>query len=279
MHRAQQIYEVLAGHGIGTVHEPTSSETGRQAIRTPDEVLTGPRQATCLDIAVTFCGACLDAALHPLIVALDSSRGGPGHALVLVWLDGSWAGAPASDYPWPTTVVHEAPPAELIGRLRAAADQMGSFLAIDVVGATRAPGAQPTRWEVAIARGAELVNSALIGGGAWRWGTAVDIGVGWRAGDVHPLPHRPRRDLIVPAYLEPDPDGGPLMQLRARRSVVPFYGRDQLDVLLDWCQAPDVAQRSRMAVVHGVGGAGKTHLAAELSHLLSYAGWYAGFLS
>ena len=45
------------------------------------------------------------------------------------------------------------------------------------------------------------------------------------------------------------------MQLRARRSVVPFYTRDELDVLLDWCQAPDVGAHGRIAVVYGVGGA------------------------
>jgi hypothetical protein len=91
MHRAQQVYEVLAQCGIRYVHEPTSSEAGRQTIRPLDQELTGPRQATCLDIAVTFSGACLDAGLHPVVVTLDSARGGPGHALVLVWLDGSAA--------------------------------------------------------------------------------------------------------------------------------------------------------------------------------------------
>jgi hypothetical protein len=143
MRRAERIYEVFAPHGIRSVHEPTSSETGRQAIRPPDQVLTGPRQATCLDMAVIFSGACLDAGLHPLVIALKAARGGPGHALVVVWLDGSWAGAPARNYPW-TAVVHDRPPAELIGQLRAAADQPGSFLAIDVNGATRAPDAKTT---------------------------------------------------------------------------------------------------------------------------------------
>ncbi|MGH4022219.1 MAG: hypothetical protein ACRDT0_23890, partial [Pseudonocardiaceae bacterium] len=278
MQRARRIYEVLAQHGISYVHEPTSSEAGRQAIRPPYQVLAGPRQATCLDIAVTFCGACLDAGLHPLVVTLNSTRGEPGHALVLVWLDGSWTGEPARNHPW-WAVVHETPPVELIGQLRAAAEQSGSFLAIDVAGATRASGAESTPWAAAIARGAELTNSALTGDRAWRWGTAVDIGVGWHAGDVHPLPHRPRHYPIVDPYLERDRDGGPLMQLRARRSVVPFYGRDELDVLLDWCQAPDVALRTRLAVVHGAGGAGKTHLAAELARRLAGEGWYAGFLT
>ncbi|MGQ0777760.1 MAG: hypothetical protein ACT4NY_25690 [Pseudonocardiales bacterium] len=284
MQRARQIYEVLAQRGISYVHEPTSSEAGRQAIRPPDQVLTGPRQATCLDLAVTFCGACLDAGLHPLVVTLDSGRGEPGHALVLVWLKGSWAGAPAGNYPW-RTVVHEQPPAELTGQLRAAADQPGSFLAVDVTGATRASGAETTPWATAICRGAELVTSALAGNGAWRWGTAVDIGVGWRAADVHPLPRHPLHNPLVAPYLEPKSDHGPLKQIEARRTVVPFYARDELDVLLDWCQAPDVAQapgsaqRSRIALVHGVGGAGKTHLAAELARKLGDEGWYAGFLS
>ena len=278
MHRAQQVYEVLAQCGIRYVHEPTSSEAGRQTIRPLDQVLTGPRQATCLDIAVTFSGACLDAGLHPVVVTLDSARGGPGHALVLVWLDGSWVGAPERGYPWRDVVLDTAP-AELVGQLRAALDQPGSFLAIDVTGATRPHGAEPTNWAEAITRGAEMVTSAITGNGAWRWDVGVDIGLGWHADDVHPLSRWPRLDPLVEPYLPPIPDGGPLMQLRARRSVVPFYTRDELDVLTDWCQTPETEQGTRLAVVHGVGGSGKTHLAAELADRLVDDNWYAGFLT
>src|SRR6185437_16638160 len=72
---------------------------------------------------------------------------------------------------------------------------------------------------------------------------------------------------------------GPLGQMRARRTPVRFCGRDELDILLDWCRAPDTdGPRTRIAIVHGSGGSGKTRLAAELCERLTRQGWYAGFL-
>ena len=53
-HRARRIYDVFADRGVRYVHEPTASEPGRQAIRTPFEVLAVPGHATCVDLAVTF---------------------------------------------------------------------------------------------------------------------------------------------------------------------------------------------------------------------------------
>ncbi|MDQ3886483.1 MAG: ATP-binding protein, partial [Actinomycetota bacterium] len=278
-HRARRIYEIFAECGIGYVHEPTSSEPGRQAIRTPFEVLAVPGAGTCLDLAVTFCGSCLDAGLHPMIVALDSARGGPGHALVVVWLDGGWDGTAHPDYPWRDAgrpwrdAVHPAPPAGLVERLRGGVKQPGAFLAIDVSGAASRQDTAPMPWEEAVARGI-----AMLTGDQWRWAVGVDVGVAWRREDVLALPRWPKASPLVPPYLPAEPDKGPLMQLRARRGVVPFYARDELDVLLDWCQSPDVEQRTRVAVVHGVGGAGKTHVAAELASRLAGEGWFTGFL-
>src|SRR5512132_935439 len=74
--RARRIYQVLADSGIQYVDEPSTSGPGRQAIRPPDQVLSRPRQGTCLDLAVVFAGACLDAALHPVLVIVDSARRG-----------------------------------------------------------------------------------------------------------------------------------------------------------------------------------------------------------
>ncbi len=277
-YRARAIYDVFAQCGITYVHELISSEPGRQAIRPPDEVLHEPRRGTCLDIAVTFSGACLDAGLHPMIVVLDSVAGAPGHALVVVWLDGSWARSAAADYPW-QDAVHNTPPAELTGQVRASVDQPGSFVAIDVTRVTRATQDASATWDTAVATGAAMLTEA-ISTGRWRWGVGVDVGVAWHREDVLPLPHVPESSPLSPAYhLQSSSVDSPLMQLRARRGVVPFYGRDQLDLLLDWCQAPDTEQRTGVAVVHGVGGAGKTHLTAELATRLTAEGWYTGFLT
>ncbi|MGH3565294.1 MAG: hypothetical protein ACRDRH_04535, partial [Pseudonocardia sp.] len=276
-HRARRIYEVFAGCAIGYVHEPTASEPGRQVIRPPDEVLLRPGQGTCLDLAVTFSGACLDAGLHPMIVVLDPTGGGAGHALVVVWLRGDWARGPGAGYPW-CDQVHHHPPPGLLDQLRGGTDQPGGFVAIDVTSAAQpAEGSPPIGWDAAVAAGTRIL-AAADNGSQWRWGVGVDVGVGWRREDTLAMPHVPTSSPLSAPYRDPRPDAGPLLQLRARRGVVPFYGRDELDVLLDWCQAPEDTSRTRVAVVHGAGGAGKTHLAAELAHRLGTEGWYTGFL-
>ncbi|WP_045875851.1 tetratricopeptide repeat protein [Pseudofrankia sp. DC12] len=80
-------------------------------------------------------------------------------------------------------------------------------------------------------------------------------------------------------YLRADEDDGPLAAMGARRGLVPFQGRDELDALLDWCMhLPTDTSRPRLRIVTGPGGSGKTHLLAELTARLAAAGWYAGFL-
>ncbi|HSV66517.1 MAG TPA: hypothetical protein VLJ59_11500 [Mycobacteriales bacterium] len=311
--RVRRAYEVFARRGIAYVDEPTTSGPAGQVVRPLDQVLATPRQGTCLDLAVAFAGACLDAGLHPLIVIADSARRGrPAHAVVVVWLGGGWAGRPAAGYPL-TGAVHDRPPADLVGDVRAGPDAPGSFVAVDVAraavrrdraGQSRAgqpeaghgAPAGPATWAEAVAAGAALLAGApandlaatpatglaaglaAAAGPGWRWAVAVDVGVAYDEGRVLPLLAWPDHDILSPGYLDAEPDAGPLAQVQARRNVVPFYGRDELDVLLEWCQAPDPESRVRVAIVHGVGGAGKTHLAAELCDWLAADGWYAGFL-
>lgn len=289
--RARALYEAFAALRIQYADEPTTSDPGRQTIRPPDQVLRRPRHGTCLDLAVTFAGACLDAGLHPLIIVLAGAKpGDPAHALVAVWLDRNWSNRAHRDYRWDEQDPDwQTLPPDFIDQLAESEDSPGTFLAIDITGvASRADTADPRRreqqsWAQSVAYGAALLREAAED----RWSVTIDVGLGYEHSEPHPLPYRPTTDVLAPPYLpvpesvavDGDTHSGPLKFLWARHDAIRFHPRDELDFLQDWFQAPDpLGPRTRIALLHGVGGAGKTRLAAELAHRLSATGWYAGFL-
>ncbi|WP_330304391.1 MULTISPECIES: hypothetical protein [unclassified Streptomyces] len=285
--RARALYDAFATRRIVYADEPTTSDPGRQTIRPPYEVLTSPRHGTCLDLAVSFAGACLDAGLHPLILITAGSQSGPAHALVAVWLDGAWSNHADRDYradepdpDWQTL------PPNFLDDLADTEDAPGAFLAIDVTGvASRPDSADPRRrrqqsWAESVAHGAVLLRQAADEG---RLSVTLDVGLGYEYGEPLPLPDQPRTQVLTPPY-QPIPEGsddtGPLKLLWARHDAIRFHPRDELDFLQDWFQAPDPqGPRTRIALLHGVGGAGKTRLAAELAHRLARTGWFTGFLA
>ncbi|MFD3539279.1 hypothetical protein ACFWUQ_07240 [Streptomyces sp. NPDC058662] len=285
--RARALYEAFAALGVQYADEPTTSDPGRQTVRPPDQVLSRPRHGTCLDLAVAFAGACLDAGLHPLIVVLAGARpGDPAHALVAVWLDGNWSNRAHRDYrgdeedpDWNTL------PPDFTDLLAEDETSGGAFAAVDITGvAARADALDPRRrvrqtWDQSVAYGAQLLREAAED----RWTVTLDVGLGYGHIEPHPLPHRPTTDVLAPPYLpvpqDEGADSGPLRLLWARHDAIRFHPRDELDFLRDWFQAPDpLGPRTRIALLHGVGGAGKTRLAAELAHQLAGSNWYAGFL-
>ncbi|MCX4761733.1 tetratricopeptide repeat protein [Streptomyces sp. NBC_01275] len=286
--RAQALYEAFADRDIVYADEPTSSDPGRQTVRPPYEVLTSPRHGTCLDLAVTFAGACLDAGLHPLLLVTGGSGGGPAHALVSVWLDGNWSNRAHRDYPArETDAGWQTLPPDFLDQLADAEDAPGAFLAVDVTGAaSRSDAADPRRrrpqsWAEAVAYGAELVRQAAAED---RLAVTLDVGLGYEQCEPLPLPDQPRTKVLTPPYLPVDDsadsaDSGPLKLLWARHETIRFHPRDELDFLQDLFQAPDPqGPRTRIALLHGVGGAGKTRLAAELARRLSGTAWFTGFL-
>ncbi len=318
MSRLRRIYDALAAAGIDYVDEPVTSEPGLQALRPTEQVLVRPGGGTCLDVAVVAAGAALHAGLHPLVVVLDPESGtGPGHAMLVVWLDGDWAGRPDRDYPL-ATVVLDHPPADILADLCFTAGASGAFAAVDVAAVARhrvhgsAPAGEPIpTFDEALAAGATMLTSGaaatgsaatftggtVTGGRPWRWSVGIDVGVGYRATDALATVALPAVDPLSPPYLDADADDGPLAAVRARNGVVPFQSRDELDALLDWCTTTvsrpdpsaradragradraDRADRAKVRIVTGPGGAGKTHLLAELTAQLAADGWYTGFL-
>jgi len=272
--RLRQVFAAFAAADVRYADEELGVG-GEQDIRPPDQIFTRPGVANCLDLAVAFAGGCLDAGLHPMVVTLTPVSGGVRHAIVVVWLRGD---LDAPDYPLAEVVAAREPAWPGMG-LRASWEAAGEFVAVDVARVARGwpdPEAQPELGLAVAAAGAMLTDNA------WSWEVGVDVGIEHRSVEGYPLPRRPTVvPLEEPYHADARADtGSPLESVRARNRVVPFEPRGELDTIEDWCLAPaDEPGRLRLVLVHGVGGAGKTRLAAELAHrLIDRERWYGGFL-
>ncbi|MFE2104758.1 hypothetical protein ACFXAF_02635 [Kitasatospora sp. NPDC059463] len=274
--QARAVYEALAGAGITYAYEAPGDDPGRQVVRQPAEVLWSPRHATCLDLALVLAGACLHAGLRPFVLLLDPPEAGaPGHALLGVRIGDPDPGEPAP----PDAEVWRTRPPDWAELAQAEVDGPARpLLLLDPVGAAHALPTSPV-----LGTGASFADAARAGAryaAEWNWRFAVDVGRLWRAGDAHVPAVHLAADPLRPPYLPLDPQlHRPLQLLRPEHNVVPFQARDELTVLTGWCRSVAEGRHTGVAVVHGVGGAGKTRLALEVAHRLAERdGWYAGYL-
>ena len=286
--KAKAIFELMAKLGIRYVLEPADSRPGAQFVRPVEEVFRASGQGTCLDLCVAFSSAALDAGLHPMILTVTKSNTGNKsdkkcHSIVLIPCDRVWL---ASGRPEPVAdheVVHEPfllDDMPLKAMVYRTATGSGDLLAIDMQQASRKPDGTPFGdWESAVSRGADF----LTGTTGWDWDVCVDIGA-LRGTMVapHSVYAPPRARVLEPGYLKPAPGAtrSPLQLIKARTGIVPFTGRDKLAKLTDWAnkQPEEGREDLAVAVVTGVGGSGKTRLAAELCSKLEKTGWVAGFV-
>ena len=286
--KAKAIFELMAKLGIRYVLEPADSRPGAQFVRPVEEVFRASGQGTCLDLCVAFSSAALDAGLHPMILTVTKSNTGNKsdkkcHSIVLIPCDRTWL---ASGRPEPVAdheVVHEPflfDDMPLKAMVYRTATGSGDLLAIDVQEVSHKSDGTPFGdWESAVSRGADF----LTGTTGWDWDVCVDIGA-LRGTMVapHSVYAPPRARVLEPGYLKPAPGAtrSPLQLIKARTGIVPFTGRDKLTELTDWANAQPGEGREDLAVavVTGVGGSGKTRLAAELCSNLEKNGWVAGFV-
>ena len=266
--KAKAIFELMTKLGIRYVLEPADSQPGAQFVRPVEEVFRASGQGTCLDLCVAFSSAALDAGLHPMILTVTKSNK-KCHSIILIPRSRVWL---ASGRPEPVAdheVVHEPfllDDMPLKAMVYRTATGSGELLAIDMQQASRKPDGTPFGdWESAVSRGADF----LTGETGWDWDVCVDIGAlrGTMAAP-HSVYAPPRARVLEPGYLKPAPGAtqSPLQLIKARTGIVPFTGRDKLTGLTDWAnkQPKEGREDLAVAVVTGVGGSGKTRLAAEL---------------
>ena len=286
--KAKAIFELMAKLGIRYVLEPADSRPGAQFVRPVEEVFRASGQGTCLDLCVAFSSAALDAGLHPMILTVTKSNTGNKsdkkcHSIVLIPRNRMWL---ASGRPEPVAdhevvrepfLLDDMPLKAMVYRT---ATGSGDLLAIDMQQVSRKPDGTPLGdWESAVSRGADF----LTGTTGWDWDVCVDIGALRGAMEAPQSVYAPPRARVLePGYLKPAPGAtrSPLQLIKARTGIVPFTGRDKLTEITDWANAQPGEGREDLAVavVTGVGGSGKTRLAAELCSNLEKNGWVAGFI-
>ena len=286
--KAKAIFELMAKLDIRYVLEPADSRPGAQFVRPVEEVFRASGQGTCLDLCVAFSSAALDAGLHPMILTVTKSNTGNKsdkkcHSIVLIPCDRTWL---ASGRPEPVAdheVVHEPfllDDMPLKAMVYRTATGSGDLLAIDVQEVSHKSDGTPFgTWESAVSRGADFLTGAT----GWDWDVCVDIGALRGAMEAPQSVYAPPRARVLePGYLKPSPGAtrSPLQLIKARTGIVPFTGRDKLTELTDWAnkQPGEGREDLAVAVVTGVGGSGKTRLAAELCSNLEKNGWVAGFI-
>ena len=276
--RLRSVYQALANVGIGYAYAEATDEAGRQVIRPPDQVLWAPRHATCLDLALILAAGCLVAGLHPAVVILQPEDPTAAlHALLLVRTD-------RGTRPGSGTAVWPAAPDGLLDELQGELDgPPRAWLPIDPVGLAVSLGSAATvglsvDLSQAVRNGAGYLAGVGERAGGWAWQLGVDLGTTWRRQDTLLLELHPPVEPLREPYRDAETAESALRLLRAEYKLVPFQARDELVVLRDFCAQVTKGSATRLAVVTGLGGSGKTRLALELADKLRGQGWYAGVL-
>ena len=267
LERAEALYVRFTDRGIRYAYDkPGTRGHGFQVVRQPADVLAQARIGTCLDLAVVYSSACLAAGLHPLIIAVDPTSGsGPGHALVAVLTTSEWTPGGAGhafDFDDAT-----------LARRRLSA-QTSPFVPIDIALAARHGPTQPGTPALSFQEVIESARVYLSNEDDWLVRFILDVGQDWSS-----VPVRAQGVMLEAPYRDVPAEHGPIELLDGRYPLIDWQEREEQEALDEWARAllrDDEA--IGVAVVHGVGGAGKTRLVAEVASRFGGDLWFAGGL-
>ena len=266
--RARAAYDAVAAAAPWYV-QPMESD-GLQPLLTPFEVLVSPRNGTCIDLSLVYCAAALHADLHPRIVLLGGTSA--NHAVVLVWLGGNrgQATAPTLDGFDPD-------------RIRETPTSAGDWMPVDVAtAAKRDSGSRPGQsFDDAVQHGAVLLRDRP-------WVAVVDVGAANAGVGIVATPEHPSVGNVLDSPYEPNPQppggdrgdiGFRLQLITSDYTVVPFRRRIEFEQLSHAVERTAPGSQLQVAVIAGVGGAGKTRLIAELCRSRAeFEHWHTGWL-
>ena len=278
---ARQCYDTLKQVGIQYAHEQLATAYS-QLPSTPIEVLFQPRRGNCLDISLVFAAACQDAGVRPIIALLHNHDS--AHALVIIDVqpahDDCDDNFPALVEPGENGLL----PVRLKNNLIAAADRtLERYLPIDVEylasHVENGRRVEPKSFDEAVHHGYEILTS-----GEWTWDPSVDLG----------LAYDPARVIVPSEIVHAKPLSAPysgserftgdtkaqsaLRLMDPRSDTVDFAPRYEYLATMDYIGETKEVPGIHLIVVSGIGGAGKTRMAAQIAHDLAEEGWITGFL-
>jgi hypothetical protein len=247
----QTLYETLVCYEINYVPNKYSGRDETQLMRTPQEILDSPREGTCLDLSLLFCGLCLGCELLPWLMMMR------GHAFVLVSLEHrlpKFEDRSRPEWKWflDGPLIDAARPREVLAK--------GKYLAVECTGFARS-GALPKEFPEGRGRAnGTLPFKAAVDAGqaqldyaARPFDYAIDMAVALFSWGIEPdsLP-QPRRasGTARPSRTASEREPGvlPLLVDRVEQS------QSVRDIIL-----PDEGRRGRPAVTFLAGDLGQAH--------------------
>ena len=272
--RARAVYEGLCRRRqrIRYAFEQDILIDGAQIVRTPAEVLDLPGNGTCLDLALVLAAGMREAQVPVAVLLVESGLDADErHALVAVHIGSElpplWPVDPDETLLWPSQ------PSWFLDELSTDPSGSSAVLVIDPnglavdLGTGTAEGLDAT-FDEAVAAGARYIRD-------WAWRSGVVPST--RAGSYHPG-DAPKEDPLKPLYLPLTDATRPLEYLRPEFRFIPFKPSSEVTILEDLAEQAVESSSTRVVIVCGAGGAGKTRLALEVAHRLRGQGWYSGVL-